>query len=155
MILIHFTIENNPFPILTFEELSDSLNNSMKRILIIDNNTNLRELLKQMLEQEGYEVIDAKDGKEGTKLYRQMPTDLVITDVVMPEKDGIETIRELKRDFPNVKIIATSGSSRTLAAQYCLSAMKALGAECVFTKPFGRKEMLDAVHELLDGIAVR
>lgn len=121
----------------------------MKRILIIDENTQLRQLLRQILEQEGYEVIDAKDGKEGTKLYRQTPTDLVITGVVMPEKDGIEILRELKRDFPDVKIIATSGGSRTIAAKYCLSAMTALGAERIFTKPFGRKEMLDAVHELI------
>ena len=126
----------------------------MKRILIIDDNTRLRQLLRRMLEQGGYKVVDARDGKEGIELYRQAPTDLIITDVVMPEKDGIETILELKRDFPDVKIIATSGDSRALGAQYCLSAMKALGAEYVFTKPFRRKELLDAVHELLNRIAV-
>lgn len=112
-------------------------------------------MLRQMLEQEGYEVIDAGDGKEGIKLYRKTPTDLVITDVVMPEKDGVETLRELKRDFPDVKIIATSGNSSTITAQYYLSAMMALGADRVFKKPFGRKELLDAVHELLYSVAVR
>lgn len=124
----------------------------MKRILIIDDNTQLRRLLRQILEQQGYEVIDAKDGEEGTELYRQTLTDLVITDIVMPKKDGIETFKELKRDFPHVKIIVTTGDSQTLAAQYRLSAMKALGAEHIFTKPFGRKELLNVVHELFNSV---
>ena len=72
----------------------------------------------------------------------------------MPEKDGVEIIRELKRDFLDVRVIAISGGSRTLDAQYCLAAMKALGALYVLTKPFGRKELLEAVHELLDSVAV-
>jgi CheY-like chemotaxis protein len=126
----------------------------MKRILIIDDNTQLRQLLRQILEREGYEVIDAKDSKSGTKLYRQTLTDLVITDVAMPDKDGIEILRELKRDFPDVKIIATTGDSQTLSAQYYLSAMKALGAERAFTQPFGRKELLNTVHELLNSVTV-
>jgi CheY-like chemotaxis protein len=112
-------------------------------------------MLRQILEREGYEVEEAGDGKEGIELYRRAPADLIITDVVMPEKDGVEIIRELKRDFPDVRVIAISGGSRTLGAQYCLAAMKALGALYVLTKPFGRKELLEAVHELLDSRAVK
>ena len=126
----------------------------MKRILVIDDHTALRQMLRRILEREGYEVVEAADGKEGVELYRQVPADLIITDVVMPEKDGVEIIRELKRDFLDVRVIAISGGSRTLDAQYCLAAMKALGALHVLTKPFGRKELLEAVHELLDSVAV-
>lgn len=131
------------------------MGSNMKRILVIDDHTALRQMLRRILEREGYEVVEAGDGKEGMELYRQVPADLIITDVVMPEKDGVEIIRELKRDFPDVRIIAISGGSRTLDAQYCLAAMKALGALYLLTKPFGRKELLEAVHELLDSVAVR
>ncbi len=127
----------------------------MKRILVIDDHTALRQMLRRILEREGYEVVEAGDGKEGVEFYRQVPADLIITDVVMPEKDGVEIIRELKRDFPDVRVIAISGGSRTLGARYCLAAMKALGALYALTKPFGRKELLEAVHELLDSRAVR
>jgi len=128
---------------------------SMQRILVIDDHIELRQMLRQILEREGYEVEEAGDGKVGIVLYRRAPADLIITDVVMPEKDGVEIIRELKRDFPDVRVIAISGGSRTLGAQYCLAAMKALGALYVLTKPFGRKELLEAVHELLDSRAVK
>jgi CheY-like chemotaxis protein len=154
MIFILFYSQKQYFSHTDNQEVIRYTNDSMKRILIIDDNTQLRQLLRQILEQEGYEVIDAKDGEAGTKLYRQTLTDLVITDVVMPKKDGIETLKELKRDFPHVKIIVTTGDSQTLAAQYRLSAMKALGAEYVFRKPFGRKELLNTVHELLDSVTV-
>lgn len=127
------------------------MGSSMKHILVIDDHTALRQMLRRILEREGYEVVEAGDGKEGVELYRQVPADLIITDVVMPEKDGVEIIRELKRDFPDVRVIAISGGSRTLGAQYCLCAMKALGALYVLTKPFGRKELLEAVRGILGG----
>ena len=67
----------------------------MKRILIIDDDTQLRQMLRQLLERQGYEVADAPDGREAMKLYRRSPADLIITDIIMPEKEGIETIIEL------------------------------------------------------------
>ena len=121
----------------------------MKRILVIDDDVQMRQMLKQMLERQGYEVIDAPDGKEGLKLYRQAPTDLIITDIIMPEKEGVETIIELKRDFPDVKIIAISGGSRGLDAHNCLSYVKGLGVSHIFTKPFEHTELLEAIQELL------
>jgi len=93
-------------------------------------------------------VLEAADGIEGLEIYRQEPTDLVITDLIMPEKEGIETIIELKRDFPEVKIIAMSGGGRIEPESYLNIAQK-LGALQTLTKPFDRKELLEAVHNLL------
>ena len=121
----------------------------MKRILVIEDDTQLRQMLRQLLERQGYEVVDAPDGKEGIKLYRQAPTDLIITDIIMPEKEGVETIIELKRDYPDVRIIAISGGSRGIDATDCLSYVKGVGVQRTFTKPFEHKELLVAVQELL------
>ncbi len=121
----------------------------MARILVIDDDIQILEMLRQTLEHEGYEVIDAHDGKEGMKLYREAPTDLIITDIIMPEKEGIETIMELKRDFPDVKIIAISGGGR-IGAKECLHLAKKLGAQRTFTKPVPRQDMIKAVKELLE-----
>jgi len=122
----------------------------MKRILVIDDDMQMREMLQQMLEREGYDVVDAPDGKEGMRLYRQDPTDLIITDIIMPEKEGVETIIELRRDFPDIKIIAISGGSRGIDAESCLFAVEQFGADCVFSKPFDRKELLEAISGLLE-----
>ncbi|HPG37760.1 MAG TPA: response regulator [bacterium] len=118
------------------------------RILVIDDEEEVREILKQMLELEGYQVITAGDGNQGLKLFRQNPTDLVITDIIMPEKEGIETIIELRNEFPNVKIISISGGGRISPTDY-LTMSKKLGAVKSFTKPFERKKLLKAVEELL------
>jgi DNA-binding NarL/FixJ family response regulator len=82
------------------------------------------------------------------KLYRANPTDLIITDLIMPEKEGIETIMELKKDFPDVKIIAISGGGRSKPESY-LNLAKQLGAKRVFPKPIDREELLNAIRELL------
>ncbi len=120
----------------------------MARILIIDDDPQILDMLGQTLEREGHEVVDAPDGKEGLKLYRENPTDLIITDLIMPEKEGIETIMELRRDFPDVKIIAISGGGQIDAEQYLSMAQK-LGAQRTFAKPVERDELLKAVRELL------
>ena len=120
----------------------------MARILIIDDEVQILNMLRQMLEGEGYEVVEAPDGKEGLKLYRKNPTDLIITDLIMPEKEGIETIQELTQDFPNIKIIAMSGGGRVGPGDY-LHLAKMLGAQHTFAKPIEREELLKAVRELL------
>jgi len=120
----------------------------MARILIIEDDDQTRSMLRQVLEREGYEVVDAPDGREGIRLYRGKPTDLIITDIIMPEKEGIETIMELKRDFPDVKIIAMSGGGRIGPDEY-LHVAKKLGAQRTFAKPVEREEMLKAIRELL------
>jgi len=118
------------------------------RILIIDDEAQIRDMLHQMLTREGYQVVNAPDGKVGMKLCREQPVDLIITDIIMPEKDGIEMILELRHDFPNLKIIAISGGGRLGPDGYLEMAQK-LGAHRTFFKPFNRREILDAVEELL------
>ena len=81
----------------------------MERILIIDDEQQIRSMLRLMLEREGYEVVEAPDGIEGIRVYRRKPADLIITDLIMPNKDGIGMIIELRKEFPDVKIIAMSG----------------------------------------------
>ncbi len=125
----------------------------MKRILVIDDDVQVRQMLKQILERAGYEVVDATDGAEGIKLYRDEPTDLIITDIIMPEKEGIETIMELKRDFPDVKIIAISGGGRVDPGHY-LEIARRLGVDRTFTKPFDRAELLEAIQQLLADVTV-
>jgi len=120
----------------------------MPLILIIDDDNKVRGMLRQTLERAGYDVLDAPDGKEGINLYRKDPVDLVITDLIMPEKEGIETIIELKRDFPDVKIVAISGGGQIDSEEYLHMAEK-LGAQRTFTKPFELKELLEAVRELI------
>ena len=130
------------------EQRETSNQENMARILVIDDDIQILEMLRQTLEREGYEVIDARDGKEGIRFYREAPTDLIITDIVMPKKEGVETIMELKRDFPDVKIIAISGGGRIGPENY-LQIAKSLGAMHTFTKPIGREKLLAAVRELL------
>jgi DNA-binding response OmpR family regulator len=120
----------------------------LAHILIIDDDPQILDMLSQTLEREGYEVITASDGKEGLRLYRENPVDLIITDIIMPGKEGIETIMDLRRDFPHVKIIAISGGGQIDAEQYLSMAQK-LGAQRTFIKPFERAELLKAIMELL------
>ncbi|QTA88344.1 response regulator [Desulfonema magnum] len=120
----------------------------MARILIIEDDELVRSMLKTMLEREGYEVLEAPDGKEGIKVSNNSPADLVITDIIMPEKEGIETIIELKQISPKMKIIAISGGGRIGAETY-LNIAKKFGAAFTFTKPIDRKELLNAIQEVL------
>ena len=120
----------------------------MARILIIDDEPQIRSMLKLMLERDGYEVVEAPDGIEGIRVYRQNPTDLIITDLIMPNKDGIGMIIDLKKEFPEVKIIAMSGGGLNKPDRYLMGAKK-LGAACTLTKPIDREEMLRAVKDIL------
>ncbi len=120
----------------------------MKRILVIDDDWQMREMMHQALDRAGYDVVDAANGKIGMNIQRQGPADLVITDLIMPEKEGIETIRELRKDFPGLKIIAISGGGRAGADGY-LSVAKTIGADRTLSKPFDLKQILDTVGELL------
>jgi DNA-binding response OmpR family regulator len=120
----------------------------MIRILVIDDDIKIREMLKQYLERAEYEVLIAPDGKAALKLHSANPVDLIITDIVMPEKDGLETIMELRRRFPAVKVIAISGGGKIEANEY-LDIAKAMGVTRTFSKPFELRELLAAVRELL------
>ena len=120
----------------------------MAKILIIDDEEQVRLYLRRILEPEGHEVVEAPDGKVGLQLYREEPVDLIITDVFMPEKEGLEIIRELRSEYPEVKIIAISGGGRTGNLDF-LPLAKTFGALRTLAKPFDRQEMLDAVQEVL------
>ena len=121
----------------------------MGLILNIDDDDQLRGMLRQTLEGVEYEVKDAPNGKEGLRLFRENPADLVITDLIMPEKEGIETIKELRQEYPEVKIIAMSGGGRSGPKGY-LKVAKGLGAQCTLTKPLERDEFLKTVMELIN-----
>ena len=122
----------------------------MARILIIDDEWDIRNLVSRILKQEGHEVIEAADGKEGVRIFRENLPDLLITDIIMPEKEGLETIMELRRDFPNVRTIAISGGGKSLDGDTCLQFAKGLGANRTLAKPFSRQELLEAVQEVLE-----
>ena len=122
----------------------------MERILIIDDEQQIRSMLRLMLERDGYEVVEAPDGIEGIKAYRQKPADLIITDLIMPNKDGIGMIIELQKEFPDVKIIAMSGGGLNKPDGY-LKGAKKLGAACTLTKPIDREKMLRAVKNIIKG----
>jgi len=122
----------------------------MERILIIDDEEQIRSMLRLMLERDGYEVVEAPDGIEGIKAYRRKPADLIITDLIMPNKDGIGMIIELQKEFPEVKIIAMSGGGLNKPEGY-LQGAKKLGAACTLTKPIDREKMLRAVKNIIKG----
>lgn len=120
----------------------------VKRILVIEDDEQTRRMLAEMMRRAGYEVLEAPDGRVGVQLFRSESVDLVITDILMPEKDGLETIRDLKRESPDVKIIAISGGGRTGLLDF-LPVARQLGASRTFAKPTDRRELLSAVAEEL------
>jgi CheY-like chemotaxis protein len=128
---------------------------NMPTILVIDDNRDDREFLKIVLEDAGYDVLEASEGRSGVQLYRQQPCDLVITDIFMPEQDGLETILELKQQFPDVRIIAVSGGgmytprSGDAGTDMALTSAKAFGAERVIQKPIRTHDLLATVQDLV------
>jgi DNA-binding response OmpR family regulator len=120
----------------------------MAKILIIDDENQIRLMLRQMFEREGYDILEAADGKQALKMNKSNPADLIITDIIMPEMEGIRTIMELKKEKPDAKIIAVSGGGKNSPEQY-LHFAKKLGADRTFTKPFNRDELVAAVKEIL------
>jgi DNA-binding response OmpR family regulator len=120
------------------------------RILVIEDEEDIRGLYSRVLKYAGHDVIEAPDGKLGVEIYRENPADLVITDIIMPEKEGIEVIIELRRDFPDVKIIAVSGGGQLMASTTCLRLAKGLGAVRTLAKPFNQQELVHTVREVLD-----
>lgn len=123
----------------------------LKRVLIIDDEPQVRRMLKKFFLLSGYDSSDAQDGKVGIQIQREIPFDIVITDIFMPEVDGIEMIKMLKTEFPDTKIIAMSGGYRGSPNHYFdyLEAAEVIGADCSFVKPIDLDKLLDKVGELL------
>jgi DNA-binding response OmpR family regulator len=120
----------------------------MRKILIIDDEPYILLMLKKMLEKAGYEVDLASSGQEGMELFEKDKVDLVITDIIMPDKEGLEIILEMKKIRPDLKIIAISGGGRISPESY-LECASHFGASRIFQKPFKQKELVAAVNELV------
>lgn len=121
----------------------------MARILIIDDDKQIRYILKEMLEQVGFEVDEASDGENGVNSFLKKPADLVITDVFMPRKDGLEAMSEIKRKYPETKFIVMTGSEVINGVDH-LSVARIIGAAHTLRKPFDWKDMTDAAIEIID-----
>lgn len=119
----------------------------MARILIVDDDSDMRAVLQDTLKNAGYEVVSAADGKEALRQHRKQAADLVITDLFMPNKDGFETLSELRKESPQTPLIAMCG--RPPAVQLLPLAQR-LGAADVLQKPFAVDDLLKAVRRLLE-----
>lgn len=122
----------------------------MPRILLIDDDDSVRTVLMLTLKHFGYTVTEARNGNEGLEKFHQGGADLLITDIVMPEKDGLEVLMSLKRTQPTLKVIAISGGGRTSAQDY-LQIARLMGATKVLEKPFTSEVLMAAVRELVGG----
>ncbi|GAB4258059.1 response regulator [Deferrisoma sp.] len=122
----------------------------MAKILVVDDEEHVRDVVRQMLEQAGHEVRDAADGEEALELYRAWSPDLVLTDILMPNKGGLVLIKELRERDPRLPIVATSGGGRTGKLNF-LSTARTFKGVVTLKKPFSRRELLAAVNEALAG----
>ena len=120
----------------------------MPRILLVDDDDSFRKMLRLSLVRLGHEVVEARDGKEAVRLVREGPPDVMVTDLVMPEKEGLETIDEVRRQYPGLKIIAMSGGGRVNASDY-LKIARAMGADQVLAKPFSIDEIAASLSSVL------
>lgn len=117
----------------------------MYTILVAEDEEGIRQLIRQSLEQKGHDVCEAANGEEALRALRTIPFDLVITDIFMPERDGLETIMYLRKEMPDVKIIAISGMENRLF----LDNASGLGATRVLPKPFRPSQLLELVDDLM------
>ncbi|MGB9610695.1 MAG: response regulator [Bryobacteraceae bacterium] len=116
-----------------------------KRILVVDDDPGVREVIRSMLESAGYTVLAAENGREAMKVLRSATVDLILTDLVMPEQEGIETIKTLRRDYPDLKVIAMSGA---FGGDY-LRIASYLGAHGTLPKPIQMPALLKLIAEIL------
>ncbi len=120
----------------------------MTAILVVDDQKEMRTVVRRVLTEAGYEVAEAEDGAAALAAFRANPPALVITDIIMPEKAGIETIATMKREQPNLRILAMSGGGRARMMDF-LAVAKKTGADAILEKPFRKSELLDRVSKLL------
>ena len=122
----------------------------MASVLIIDDDDMVRTMLLRTVTRGGHEAFGARDGVEGIARFREHPADLVITDIFMPNQEGLATIMELRRSTPDLKIIAISGGGAR-ASLDVLPVAEALGAQKTLRKPFTPAEVMEAINEVLEG----
>ena len=118
-----------------------------EKILLVDDDTEILKIYKQIFELNGFQILTVTNAEEALKIVDSYKVAVVITDIIMPEKDGIETILDLRRTNPGLKVIAISGGGRSTPDNYLQSA-KLLGADRAIRKPFTNEEILTAVDEL-------
>lgn len=119
----------------------------MSRILVIDDDQQIRELIREILERASHTVFEADNGVAGLQRMSEETVDVVVTDIIMPDKDGLETITELRKSYPEVRIIAISGGGRRVNRDY-LPTAQAFGADRVLYKPFRPQDVMDAIDEV-------
>ena len=137
-----------PAPAATGEREASALGMGMARILVVDDDSMVREALRALLTVKGHDVVLASDGRHAMAACAAMPVDLAIVDILMPDKDGIETIREVRRGYPRTRIIAISGGSQVRDTDFLGMAEK-LGADRIFQKPVEPRALLGAVADCL------
>ena len=118
----------------------------MKRILVIDDEELVLTFLENILVEEGYEVVTAKNGEEGLELFEAQPADLVITDIIMPKRDGLDTILQLKKSVPDLPVIAISAGGNIPKERY-LAVASYMKNTITIPKPFSREEILGAIDK--------
>ena len=130
----------------------------MTKVIIIDDEEDIRIVLKEIFVREGFDVAVASNGAEGLNLLREEGADLVITDIIMPGSDGVETAYDIRKEFPKTKIIVMSGGGNVASSGYeptaitttaYLASAAAVGADFTLTKPFDREELIKAARELI------
>ncbi|MFQ5469159.1 MAG: response regulator [Gammaproteobacteria bacterium] len=121
----------------------------MAKILVVDDENSVRMMIREMLEGGGHEILEASNGVEACQVFRQSKIDLVITDMVMPEKNGLDLILELKKDYPNIKIIGISGGGGITGRFEYLPIAKLIGAATVMEKPFQMSDLRNTVNQVL------
>ena len=129
----------------------------MTRVMIIDDEEDIRIVLKEIFTRAGFDAVVASDGNEGLNMLREQAADLVITDVIMPGSDGVETAYDIRMEFPKTKIIVMSGGGNAAPLGYepaavsttaFLASAAAVGADMTMTKPFDRDELIKVAREL-------
>ena len=121
----------------------------MAKILVIEDDDSFRRVLVQMLSKAGFEVRQAGDGNQAIEVCSQFGPDLVLTDIIMPDKEGLETIQELLEICPNLKIVAMSGGGKFGPDSYLPLAQK-LGAKAALQKPFMREDLISTITQVLE-----
>ncbi len=124
------------------------ISGALRRLLVVDDNEDMRQTMKRLLERLGYEVEIASNGAKALELQRKVAADVLITDIVMPDTDGLETINQFKAAFPHVKIIAMSGGGASIREADYLSTASVAGADAVLRKPFSKENLLEALRSL-------
>lgn len=117
-------------------------------LLIIDDDIFFRELIKDILNDYPVNILEATDGDKGLEMLKSEPIHLVITDIIMPEKEGLESIIEIIQKYPGVKILAVSGGGSSGSPHY-LEMARSLGAHATLAKPFDDKTLIDKINELI------